>query len=471
MPPEPNSTGRSFRRNPASGPWHAAAALALCVGLARMTAAGADPATTTPASVDSELLATSWPSWRGPDGNGVAPHANPPVQWSEDRNVRWKTALPGKGHSSPISAGNRVYLLTAIPVGAPRPPVHDTAPGTHDSVPVTQVHQFALLAVQRSDGRIAWQKTLREEFPHEGGHQTGSQASSSPVTDGHLVFAFLGSRGLHAVNPSGDVVWSKDLGRMNTLHAHGEGSSPVVHGDTLVVCWDHEGDSYLHAFDKRTGAQRWKTKRDEKTSWATPLLVPHQGRIQIICAATKRVRAYDLETGEQIWECAGLTDNVVASPVHTQGIVIAGNSYYRQAMMAVRLDGAHGDVTSTDRVAWRLNRMTPYVSSPLLYGDTLYFLRHNQNILSRQDPVSGRSRGEPLRLDAIGDFIFATPVGAGGRIYIAARDGTTVVLGHSRENPILAANRLADSFSATPAPVDRELYLRGERFLYCLAEP
>jgi outer membrane protein assembly factor BamB len=258
---------------------------------------------------------------------------------------------------------------------------------------------------------------------------------------------------------------------MQTLHAHGEGSSPVIYKDTLVVCWDHEGDSFLYAFHKRSGKQLWKVARDEKTSWSTPLVVEQAGKPQVIVSATKRVRGYDLATGAPLWECAGLTDNVVSSPVYGHGVVIAGNSYYRQAMLAIRLAGAKGDITGTDQVAWTLNRMTPYVSSPLLYDDTLYFLRHNQNILSRLEPTTGKPRGEPLRLEGINDFIFASPVGAAGRIYITARDGVTVVLRHSLENSMLAVNRLNDSFSASPAIVEGELYLRGEKYLYCIAEP
>jgi outer membrane protein assembly factor BamB len=417
-------------------------------------------------------LLRNWPHWRGPLANGVAPHANPPVHWSETNNLRWKIPLPGKGHSSPVVFGDSIFLLAAVSVGAAQKPVFDDAPGVHDSVPVTHRHQFIVLAISRRDGSVQWRKSLREEWPHEGGHVTGSLASNSPVTDGERLYVFFGSRGLYCLDLAGEVKWSKDLGRMHTLHAHGEGSSPVLHGDTLIVCWDHEGDSFLYAFDKRTGEQRWKVARDEKTSWSTPLVVEHEGRRQVIVSATKRVRGYDLATGAQFWECAGLTDNVVSSPVYDgHGVVIAGNSYYQQAMLAIRLAGAKGDITGTDRVAWRLNRSTPYVSSPLLYGDTLYFLRHNQNILSRLEPATGTPRGEPLRLDGIRDFIFSSPVGAAGRIYVTARDGVTVVLRHDRENAVLAVNRLSDSFSASPALVDRELYLRGERFLYCIVAP
>ena len=419
--------------------------------------------------LESEAL-RYWAQWRGPLANGVSPTADPPLRWSETSHVRWKIPLPGKAHSSPIVWKDRVLLTVAVATGDAEKPVYDHAPGTHDNVPVTHRHQFLVLAVSRSDGKILWKKVLREEFPHEGGHETGSLASNSPTTDGERLYAFFGSRGLYCLNLDGELKWQQDLGRMNTLHAHGEGSSPVLYGDKLIVCWDHETGSFLYAFDKRTGRQLWKVPRDETTSWSTPLVVEDNGRPQIVVSATKRVRGYDPATGAQLWECAGLTDNVVSSPVYGHGMIFSGNSYYSQSMLAIRLAGAKGDITGTDRVAWKLSRLTPYVSSPLLYGDTLYFLRHNQNILSRLEPATGQPRGEPIRLDGIRDFIFASPVGAAGRIYVTARDGITVVLRHDRTNAVLAVNQLDDVFSASPALVEKELYLRGERFLYCLAE-
>ncbi len=437
--------------------------LALLLALvAKGHAAGGDVATN---------LLRDWPAWRGPLANGVAPHADPPLRWSETNNVRWKIPLPGKAHSSPIVFGDTVYFTAAVPIGEALPPVHDKAPGVHDSVPVTHRHQFVVFAISRRDGAVLWEKVLHEAFPHEGGHTTGSLASNSPVTDGEHLYVFFGSRGLFCLALNGEVKWQKDLGKMQTLHAHGEGSSPVIHGDKLIVCWDHEGESFLYAFDKRTGRQKWKVARDEITSWSTPLVVEHGGKTQIVVSATKRVRSYDFASGELIWECAGLTDNVVASPVHWNGMVIAGNSYYSQAMLGIRLAGAKGDITGTSNVVWKLNRLTPYVSSPLLYGDTLYFLRHNQNVLNRLDPATGNPRGELIRLDGIRDFIFSSPVGTAGRIYFTGRDGSTVVLRHDRENATLAVNHLDDVFSASPALVGRELYLRGEHFLYCLAEP
>jgi outer membrane protein assembly factor BamB len=420
--------------------------------------------------VHGAALTNDWAAWRGPLANGVSTTANPPVTWSETNNVRWKIEVPGKGHSSPIVFGERIYLTTAVPVGEKMPAVFDDAPGVHDSVPVTHRHQFVVMAIHRRDGTPAWKRVATEAWPHEGGHYTGSLASNSPVTDGEMLYVNFGSRGLYAYDLEGNLKWKKDLGKMHTLHAHGEGSSPVIHKDALIVCWDHEADSFLYKLDKRTGKEIWKVARDEKTAWATPLIVEHKGRTQIVTSATKRVRGYDFETGELIWEWKGLAMNAVSSPVASDGIVITGNSYDFAAMVAVKLDEAKGDVTDTKHVAWTLNRLTPYVSSPLLYGDTLYFLRHNQNVLSRMDPVTGKFRGDPIRLTGIRDFIFASPVGAANRIYIPSRDGVTVVLSHDSENKQLAANRLNDSFSASPALAGRELYLRGEKFLYCIAE-
>ena len=419
--------------------------------------------------INSDAL-RDWQRWRGPLATGVAPFADPPVHWSENSNVVWKLALPGKSHSSPIVSGDLVFLMVAIPIGDPQKPVYDHAPGSHDNVPVIYRHQFAVLAVNRADGVVRWKKILHEDFPHEGGHNTGSLASNSPITDGERIYAFFGSHGLYCLDRKGELLWQADLGQMQTLHAHGEGSSPALYGESLIVCWDHEGESFLYSFDKRTGKQNWKVLRDEKTSWSTPLVVEQNGKPQVVVSASKRVRGYELATGTVLWECAGLTDNVVSSPVYGQGVVVAGNSYYSQSMLGIRLEGAKGDITGTDHLVWKLNRLTPYVSTPLMYGDTVYFLRHLQNILSRLDPVTGTPRGQPLRIEGINDLIFSSPVGAAGRIYITGRDGVTVVLRHDRENAPLAVNRLNDSFSASPALAGREMFLRGESFLYCLAE-
>ena len=284
----------------------------------------------------------------------------------------------------------------------------------------------------------------------------------------HL-FAYFGSRGLYCLDLDGKLLWKKDVGDMRTKHGHGEGSSPALHGDTLIVNWDHEGDSFVVAFDKRTGEQRWKAARAEGTSWSTPLVVELDGRPQVIIAATNRVRGYDLSSGDVIWECGGLSGNVVASPVAADGIVYVTNSYETREMLAIRLAAAKGDITNTDAVVWTRRRHTPYVPSPLLYGDKLYFLKHYQGYLTCVNAKTGETFYGPQRLPGIGN-VYASLVGAADRVYIIDRNGAAVVIRHGPKFELLAHNQLADSFSASPAIAGNELYLRGERNLYCIAK-
>lgn len=410
-----------------------------------------------------------WPQWRGPSSTGVAPRGNPPIEWSETRNIRWKTPLPGSGHSTPIVWGDYVFVTAAIPYGEKKPPEGPAIDGVHDYRPVTQASKFVVLAVNRRRGKILWQKTMRAELPHEGAHYTGTMASNSPVTDGKSVFAFFGSRGLYCLDFQGKKKWAGDLGKMRIKHGHGEGSSPALYGNTVIVNWDHEAQSFIAAFDKRTGKQLWKTKRPEVTSWATPIVVRVDGKPQVIVSGTRSVRGYGLVDGKVIWQCAGLSANIVASPVSSGGVVYAGSSYVKQGMLAIRLTGAKGNITGSDHVIWRRRRNTPYVPSPLLYGQRLYFLHHYQPIMSRLDVKTGKDPEGPYRLPGIRN-VYASPVGAANRVYITDRNGATLVLSHDKKIKILAINRLDESINASAAIAGGEIFLRGDRHLYCIAE-
>jgi outer membrane protein assembly factor BamB len=410
--------------------------------------------------------AGEWPQWRGPLGTGEAPEGDPPLEWSERKNVRWKTPIPGTGHSTPIVWGDRVFLTTAISHGEAVVKQHRHSHGAHNNLSPSRRVKFVVLAVDRRDGKLLWQRTVRDEVPHESMHETGSWASGSMATDGKRLYASFGSRGIYCLDMDGEVLWKRDLGDMRIKHGHGEGSSPALHGDTLVVNWDHEGDSFLVALDRRTGEERWKVARDEVTSWSSPLVVEHDGEAQVVVAATGRVRGYDLDHGEVIWECGGLSGNVVASPVAAEGFVYVGSSYEKRAMMAIRLAAAKGDVTGTDTVVWARDRDTPYVPSPLLQDDRLCFLKHYQGILTCVHAKTGKPAFGPQRLEGIRN-VYASPVGAAGRIYVTDLDGTTVVL--DREGKPLARNRLDDSFSASASIVGDELLLRGADHLYCIA--
>jgi outer membrane protein assembly factor BamB len=273
----------------------------------------------------------------------------------------------------------------------------------------------------------------------------------------------------------GDLQWSKDLGRMQTSNQFGEGSSPALYGNVVVVNWDHEGDDFIAAFDKTTGNELWREPRDEKTTWGTPLIIEHNGGAQAVIGATGSIRSYDLATGKQLWEAGGLTPNAIPSPVGTGDMVYLTSGFRGQALKAIRL-GATGDIEGTDAIVWELGRGkgTPYVPSPLLYDNRLYFVSGNEALLSCYDARTGElMTAKPQRIDGPRG-VYASPVAADGRIYLVGRDGVTAVIKHvtePRENfEILATNELGEGIDASPALAGSELFLRGHEHLYCIAE-
>lgn len=412
-----------------------------------------------------------WPQWRGPSGTGVAPTGSPPTHWSEQQNVRWKVALTGKGHSTPIIWGDRVFITTAVSHGASKPPrVHDRH-GDHDNMRALQRHRFIVLAIDRRNGQHLWQTVVADEQPHESTHVTASWASASAVTDGKRVYAFFGSRGLYALDWQGKVLWSAQLGDMHTKHGHGEGSSPALFGDTIVINWDHEGRSFIVGFDTKTGGERWRVDRDEVTSWSTPVVVQRAGLpTQVIVSATGRVRGYDIASGAELWACGGLSHNVVASPVHGGGLLHVMSSYEKRAMLTIDLGRATGDVTGSDAVLWTRTRDTPYVPSPVLTTDQLCFNRHLSGVMTCVDPKSGAPIWGPMPMPGV-RRMYASPVVASGRMYVVGRDGGAAVVQMGSQPKVLARNRLDDAFSASPAVAGDALYLRGDKNLYCIAAP
>lgn len=414
-----------------------------------------------------------WPQWRGPQGDGVAPHGDPPTTWSETANVRYKVAIPGRGHASPVVWGDRIYLLTAVDAepAAPAPAAGAPAEGERRErgVAADRELRFVVLALDRATGKTVWERTVIRARPHEGTHTDGSWAAASAVTDGERIWAFFGSRGIYCLNSKGEVLWQKDLGDMQTRNGFGEGASPVLAGDTLVVNWDHEGEDFIVGLDAKTGAERWRAARDEPTSWSTPYVVQVDGRRQVVVNATGKVRAYDAATGKVVWEVGGMTTNAIPMPVSADGLLFVTSGFRGNALKAIRLAGARGDLTGTPAVAWSHDRDTPYVPSPLLYRGVLYFLKTNTGILSALDAATGKVHYGPARLEGI-EGVYASPVAAAGRIYVAGRNGATAVLAAGPELKVLAVNRLDDGFEASPAVVGREIYLRGRRHLYAIAE-
>ena len=414
-----------------------------------------------------------WGQWRGPEATGVARHADPPLTWSETEHVAWKVEVPGRGSASPIVWGDKVFLLTAVPVGDPVPaaaPGPAARPRGRRGAQEMRRQQFLILAFDRGTGAVLWRRVAREALPHEGYQQpNGSYAAGSAVTDGERLYAFFGSWGLYAYDLDGELLWEADLGTRLMRNAFGEGTTPALHGDTLVVAWDHiGGQSFVAALDARTGEERWRANRDEIDTWATPLIVEHGGRAQVITPAMNQVYAYDLETGETVWRSRGTTMNAIPSPVHAGGLVYVTSGYRGNNLQAIRLADARGDIADTGAIVWQLDRDTPYVPSPLLYDDALYLLKSNDGILSAFHPATGEPHYALQRLEGVPN-VFASPVGAAGRVYITGRDGATLVIRQGARYEVLAVNRLDDGFDASPALVDDELYLRGHRYLYKIA--
>ena len=419
-----------------------------------------------------QLSESYWPQWRGPLASGVALDGNPPVSWSETENIRWKVQIPGRGSASPIVWGDKVFVLTAVPTGNEERGSEGLFSRLRrrilGGVAANEVLRFTVLALSRDEGKVLWERIAVEELPHEGIHQTGSWAAPSAVADEDQVCAFFGSRGLYCYDQDGRLLWEKDLGDMEIRMGFGEGASPVLYGETLVVNWDHQGQSFITALNKRTGKERWRVERDEHTSWSTPLVVENAGRAQVVTSATTRVRAYDFETGELLWENDGVTENAIPSPVAGEGLVFVTSGYRGNQLWAIRLETAKGDITNTDAVVWSLEEDTPYVSSPLLHDGILYLIKSNSGIMSLFDAETGRRLAGPERLLGIRS-VYASPVAASGRVYVVSREGTTLVMEAGEGFNVLATNVLDDGFDASPAIAGDEIYLRGQEFLYCIA--
>lgn len=364
--------------------------------------------------------------------------------------------MPGFGTSTPIVWEDKLFLLTAIPA-------------EEGAKPNKSRHQFSVLCLNRQDGTIRWQKTAREETPHEGHHVDHGYASASPVTDGKLLIAYFGSRGLHCYDFEGNLKWSKDLGRMRTRNSFGEGASPALHGNIVVVNWDDETDGdFVAAFDKNTGEQLWRNPRNEPTGWSTPLIVEHEGRHQAVVNATGKVRAYDLESGKELWSCGGQTANAIPTPVADDNTVYVTSGFRGSALYAIAL-GHRGDLDGTDAIRWSRSKHTPYVPSPLLIDGLLYTITMNNGTLSCFNAQTGNPHFEGQRLEGI-TGVYASPVSAMDRVYVLGRDGSCVVLKKGPTFEVLARAKVQDRTDASLALVDDELFIRGHRNLYCISE-
>lgn len=411
---------------------------------------------------------TNWPEWRGIYNTGSVIGGTTPVEFSETKNVKWKVEIPGKGNATPIVWGNQIIVQTAVPTDKKVEKTTATPANPMSPTQTDFIHQFKVISLDKNSGKINWQTIVTEELPQERTHELGSWASNSPITDGENIYAFFGSRGLYCLDMKGAVKWKRNFGQMDIVASFGEGSSPAISKDKIFIQWDHQGKSCMYALNKKTGEDVWKIDREEITSWATPLVVEINGKTQVITSATNKVRSYDAETGQIIWECTGMTRNVIPNPMFADGILYLMSGFRGNAIKAVDLAKASGDITGTPTILWEYNQDASYTPSPVLMDGKLYFLKGNNGIMTCLNAKDGKVLYSNQKVDGITN-IFSSPIGNRDKIYVAAIGVVDVVKAGS-EFALLSKNTLDDTFQASPVIVGNDLFLRGLKYLYCISE-
>ncbi len=414
-----------------------------------------------------------WPQWRGPGGAGIGLASHYPDTWSARDRIAWKTAIPGRGHSSPVVWGNRVYLTTAVE-GAHLPgrkaPDHlgfDFKPGyLHpDSVGVDYQYTLKVLALDATTGAVVWERTVHDGPMHDNRHRSNTYASASVATDGAMVYASFESEGFYAFDTEGRLRWQASFGGMAKAGL-GPGTSPVLHENLVILQGDLEmgSGSFIVGLDRLTGAEVWRTERKNRRSWATPLLVETPGRTELLAAGAEAVTAYDPRTGRELYRTEGVRSHPIPSFVAGHGLVFATAGSQAKVALAIR-PGVDGEVDGS-RVVWRHNKGTAYVASPILYGDYLYLLS-DAGIVTCLDARTGRVIYEGGRVPVPATFR-ASPVAFGDKILLTSEDGDTFVLRAGPVHAILRTNSVDEPVWASPALANGMVFIRGARHLFAI---
>jgi hypothetical protein len=388
-----------------------------------------------------------WSRWRGPSGQGVVSGSGYVDSWSDTENVRWKVPVPGSGNSSPIIWGDQIFLTAA----------HDGG------------RRISMLSYRRSDGELLWETDMPRPAVPESPHGKNGHASSTPSTDGTNVYAYLGNHGLAAVDLEGNLAWHRDLGQI--LASHGTAGSPLLYQGKVIVYQDMRGGtetgSFIAAFDASTGATTWWTDRGENTGWGTPIAVRVDGSDEVIVSSQRKVYGYDPADGSELWTAEGNLFEVIPTPVVGHGLVFA-TSGRAGPTLAIR-PGGRGDVTAT-HVAWSSPKGSPFVPSPLIYGDYLYMINDMSSILTVYRAATGHVTYQERLGRAQRESFSASPVAVDGKIYLTNDGGETFVVAAGPKSNLLHVNHLGEPTRASPALVDGVWYIRGTSHLFALGE-
>jgi outer membrane protein assembly factor BamB len=412
--------------------------LVLMLGALPLAGTTAEPPAVAMVVSEGEAL-KYWPRWRGPSAQGLADGVSYPDAWSDTENVLWKTALPGRGHSSPIVWKDQVFLTTAREDG-----------------------RVSVLAFRRSDGAPLWE-TFAPDTTDERIYRKNSHASATASTDGERVYAFFGNKGLLAVDLSGTLVWHRSLGTF--ANYHGTAGSPLLYKDRLILYQDQRGGGFIAAYATRDGKEQWRTPREATVGWGTPVAVRVGDRDEIVVNGQRRVQAYDPDTGAELWSCGSTMAEVIPTPVVGHGLVFC-SSGRAGPTLAIR-PGGRGDVTGS-HLAWSASKGSPFVPSPLVYGDLLYMVNDMASIATAYEARTGVVVWQGRLGREARESFSASLVGAGGKVYFTNDDGETFVVKAGREFELLRVNQLNAKVLASPALVDGRFYFRTDKELLAI---
>ncbi len=424
-------------------------------------------------AVVKDKESSNWPQWRGPESMGISPEKDVPTEWSASKNVKWKTPIPGRGHSQPIVWGKRVFLTTAlegevVPGAKAVPHMADGKETKHpDSVGANRKHTFKVMSLDRDTGKVLWEQTAWEGTPYDDRHRKSSYAAPTPATDGKMVYTYFGTEGLYAHDFNGKLVWKYMPGKIATA-GMGTGTSPVLHENFVILQCDEEdgANSFIVALDKKTGKEVWKMPRKVQISWSSPVLIKTAKRTELVTSGNEAIIAYDPATGKELWRTRGVESNAIPNPVATGDMVIVSAGYPAKIAMALRL-GASGEVKDSD-VVWKFTKGTAYVPSPILYGEYLY-LMSDRGIITCLNAKTGAVVYEGGRVPIPATFT-ASPVAFDNKILLTSEDGDTFIIKAGPKHEILGTNSLDEPVYASPAIADGKIFIRGEKNLYCISK-
>ncbi len=415
----------------------------------------------------------NWAGWRGPDSQGVSSEKGLPTEWSDTKNIKWKTPVEGLGHSSPIVWGNRLFLTTSIEgavVEGAKPVKHyfDREEFKHpDAVGGDRIYTLKVMCVDANTGRLLWEKSVYEGTAHDSRHRKGSYAAATPATDGRYVYAYFGSEGVYCYDFNGKQIWKADVGKIGTLGL-GVSTCPVLFENLVILQCDEDlGEkSFIVALDKKTGRQVWKTARKVQVCWSTPVLVRAANRTELVTSGTEFIIAYDPATGKELWRCKGLESYIVPTPLVGHGLVIPSIGSHVKRAIAIRA-GGRGDITGSDRIAWKYEKGTAYVPSPIMVGDNVYLIT-DRGIMTCLDARTGKVIYEGARVPVPATFT-ASPVAFEDKILMTSEDGDTFVIRAGAKHEVIRTNSLGEPIYASLAIANGRIFIRGLKNLYCIS--